>query len=239
MAGGSVSASAPYGTTPDSTDWSTSMRPKTGGEDLLAQASRIPVAGTPSWSGGAGLYRSDTAQIATRTGQVVLDDLREKLLARGARGILGLQRQFKIIDDNQSQSLDYDEFVKGLHDFRVPVNEEEARLLFTMFDNDHSGSIDYEEFLHRLKGPMNEFRTNLVKVAYQKLDRTGDGIVTIEDIKGVYNATKHPDVRTGKKTEDEVLSDFLDTFDMHHNLYVKRYLDWHCPRPQGDSGRVH
>jgi Ca2+-binding EF-hand superfamily protein len=220
LAGGSVSASAPYGTSEEPTDWSTSLRPKNGDEDLLGLSEKMPTAGAPSWPGGSGLYRTDTAQIATRGGQAVLDDLRQKLLARGARGILGLQRQFRIIDDNHSQSLDFDEFVKGLHDFRVAVNEEEARILFNMFDNDRSGAVDYEEFLHRLKGPMNEFRLNLVRVAFQKLDKSGDGTVTIEDIKGVYNATKHPDVRTGKKTEDEVLSDFLDTFDMHHNLYV-------------------
>jgi hypothetical protein len=44
------------------------------------------------------------------------------------------------------------------------------------------------------------------------------GILTIEDIQGVYNAKHHPDVKTGKKTEDEVLYEFLDTFEMHHSM---------------------
>jgi len=31
----------------------------------------------------------------------------------------------------------------------------------------------------------------------------------------VYNARSHPDVKSGKKTEDEILTEFLDTFEDH------------------------
>jgi Ca2+-binding EF-hand superfamily protein len=43
---------------------------------------------------------------------------------------------------------------------------------------------------------------NLVKKAFQKLDKDGSGVVDIEDIKDVYNTSKHPDVISGKKTRD-------------------------------------
>lgn len=52
---------------------------------------------------------------------------------------------------------------------------------------------------------MNSFRQNLVKTAYKKLDRDNNGVITIADIKGVYNASRHPDVLQGKKSEDEIL----------------------------------
>lgn len=42
----------------------------------------------------------------------------------------------------------------------------------------------------------------------------------INDIKGVYSAKNHPDVRKGSRTEDEVLGEFLETFELHHNLKV-------------------
>jgi len=38
--------------------------------------------------------------------------------------------------------------------------------------------------------------------------------VTAEDIMGVYDASKHPDVLTGKRTPTEILTEFLDTFDV-------------------------
>ena len=37
-------------------------------------------------------------------------------------------------------------------------------------------------------------------------------------MKRFYNASNHPDVKSGKKTEDEVLLDFLETFEVHRSL---------------------
>lgn len=65
---------------------------------------------------------------------------------------------------------------------------------------------------------MNQFRQKIVKSAFNKLDRDGSGIIDINDIKGVYSATSHPDVRSGRKTEDEVLGEFIETFETHHNI---------------------
>lgn len=44
-----------------------------------------------------------------------------KLASRGARGIIGLQKQFKIMDDDRSHDLDIYEFRKAIKDFRVQV----------------------------------------------------------------------------------------------------------------------
>jgi len=47
------------------------------------------------------------------------------------------------------------------------------------------------------------------------MDKDGSGQLDINDIRGTYNAKKHPDVMAGKKTEDEILGEFLDTFEDH------------------------
>lgn len=65
---------------------------------------------------------------------------------------------------------------------------------------------------------MNQFRVNLCKKAFKRIDKTGDGILDISDLKGTYNAKHHPDVKSGKKTEEDILCEFLDTFEMHHAL---------------------
>jgi len=69
---------------------------------------------------------------------------------------------------------------------------------------------------------MNEFRMNLVEQAFTIIDKDGSGEIDINDIKDVYNGKMHPDVKAGKKTEDEVLMEFLETFETHHNVYVYR-----------------
>ena len=131
--------------------------------------------------------------------------------------MIGLRRQFKIMDDNGSGTLDHYEFKKGIRDFQVGVDEKDIDSLFKAFDINGNGDIDFDEFIRIVVGPMNRFRTQLVVKAYKKIDINGDGVLDLNDIKGKYNATKHPDVKSGKKTEDEVLKEFLETFEVHHN----------------------
>lgn len=214
--GGTVASNAPYGTFDTPQDWTTTKADGARG-DLLKLAGTTPTAGapTPGRSGG----QEEIAQI--RQAEQLVAVFREKLLARGTRGILGLGRLFHIIDDNHSQTLDATEFAKALRDFRMDMSEAEARILFNHFDASKDGQIDYNEFLRTVRGEMSPARNILVQRVFAKLDRNSNGIVEVDDIRGVYNAKQHPDVRMGKKTEEEVLGEFLDTFEMHHSLFVR------------------
>ena len=109
------------------------------------------------------------------------------------------------------------EFNKAVSDFGIEVETKDLATLFKCFDYTGDGEIEFNEFLRVLVGPMNKFRTNLALKAFKQLDRTGDGIVDLDDIRGTYNASHHPDVRSGKRTENEVLTEFLETFETHYN----------------------
>lgn len=64
---------------------------------------------------------------------------------------------------------------------------------------------------------MSEARKEVVKQAFRKLDKTGDDVITTEDLKGVYNAKYHPMFQKGDWTEEQVLRDILDSFDSPYN----------------------
>ncbi|BFZ16639.1 hypothetical protein BsWGS_19677 [Bradybaena similaris] len=145
-----------------------------------------------------------------------VERLRLACLTRGANGIQGLARTFKIMDDDENRHLDKREFAKGIHDYGLTeFDKAQIDELFQIFDKDASGSIDFEEFLIRLRPPMNQNRKNLIYQAFKKLDKTGDGIITIDDLKGVYSADKHPKYLSGEWTKDQVFRQFLDSFDSH------------------------
>ena len=148
----------------------------------------------------------------------VMENVRARLASRGTRGILGLARQFKIMDDDDSKNLDFYEFSKAIRDYRIDMSEADLQLVFNSVDRNRSGTIDYDEFLRAVRGPMNNFRKALVAQAFNKLDVDGNGHIDFNDVKQIYNAKGHPDVRSGKKTEEEVLGEFLETFEMHHNI---------------------
>jgi hypothetical protein len=52
---------------------------------------------------------------------------------------------------------------------------------------------------------MNSNRKEMIKKAYAKIDYNGNGCLEIDDVRQSYNASNHPDVKSGKKTEDEIL----------------------------------
>ena len=148
----------------------------------------------------------------------ILEKFRQKLFSRGGKGIIGLARQFKIFDDDNSKSLSIDEFAKAIKDFRVELSQNEVKVLFNTFDRDGSGSIDYDEFLRQVKGEMSARRKKIVLQAFDKLDLDKSGIIDMNEIKALYNCKNHPDVKSGKKTEEDVYGEFIETFEMHHNI---------------------
>jgi Ca2+-binding EF-hand superfamily protein len=124
------------------------------------------------------------------------------------------------MDDDNSRSLSINEYKKACRDYRFDLSDTEIEKAFVAFDRNGDGSIDYDEFLRSVRGSMNNFRKKFVDQAFNKMDKDGNGYLDINDIKGVYNARFHPEVKAGKKTEDEVLLEFLETFEAHHNLIV-------------------
>ena len=60
---------------------------------------------------------------------------------------------------------------------------------------------------------MNNTRKALIIKAFRKLDKTGDGVITVDDLRGVYNVKHHPKFQNGEWTEDQCLRQFLDSFD--------------------------
>jgi Ca2+-binding EF-hand superfamily protein len=139
--------------------------------------------------------------------------LSKKLCTRGASGFIGLRRNFKIQDDNGSGTLEMSEFTKAMREYKLGFTDQEICDLFNYFDVDRSGNIDFDEFIVAIRGDMNPAREAIVMQAFNKLDKDKGGWIDVNDIRGTYNARKHPDVLQGKKTEDQILKEFLVTFE--------------------------
>lgn len=80
-----------------------------------------------------------------------LEKMRYTCLSRGASGINGLGRQFRIADDDANKSISKEEFQKVCQDFSVGLTKEEVDGLFAEIDRDGSGSINFDEFLEVLR----------------------------------------------------------------------------------------
>jgi Ca2+-binding EF-hand superfamily protein len=100
----------------------------------------------------------------------------------------------------------------------MDMSEAEALILFNRFDASKDGLIDYNEFLRIVRGETSPSRKLWAQRVFSKLNRNSNGIVEVDDIREVYNAKQHTEVQMGRKTEEEVLGEFLDTFEPHHSL---------------------
>ena len=126
------------------------------------------------------------------------------------------------MDDDRSGALNNEEFAKALKSYRISSDRLEIQAIFDRFDPDNNGEIDYDEFLREIMGPMNRKRQALVTKAFKVIDLDKSGILDINDIRTRYNAKKHllvyPDVMSGKQTEEDILYEFLDTFEQAYSI---------------------
>jgi Ca2+-binding EF-hand superfamily protein len=148
----------------------------------------------------------------------IFEKLRNIISKRGSRGIMSIRREFMIADNDNNKTVNIDSFKKFCHDYRINLTDKEINLLFAELDTNKNGAIDYPEFLNNVIGEMNERRKKIVVQVFKSLDKNKNGMIDLDDIRDTYNAKMHPDVLTGKKTEDEVLAEFLDTFEYQFNL---------------------
>jgi Ca2+-binding EF-hand superfamily protein len=142
---------------------------------------------------------------------------------RGGKGVIGLERQFKLYDLSGSGTLDLEEFKKAVNDYKLEVDSRDLESLFKAFDK-AEGKIKYDVLLSCLIGNMSEFRLNLVTKAFDCVDENEDGLVTIDELKKAYSPRFHPDIKSGKKTDEDVMNEFVNTFEMHHSLVGEKAL---------------
>jgi hypothetical protein len=86
---------------------------------------------------------------------LLLDQIRKKVASRGARGIMGIGRLFRIYDDNNNKTLDINEAKKAFAELRLGLSDKDAHRAFIIFDRDGDKLIEYEEFLRTIRGEMN------------------------------------------------------------------------------------
>ena len=152
----------------------------------------------------------------------ILVHLRSIMIQRGYTGLMSMRRTFMLLDENSSKKISFDDFEKLFSVYRYDLSETEINNLFNYFDNEGNGYIKYNEFIKELCGNLNQFRKNILKQVFNKLDKNEKGYITVGTIRHEYNPKGNPLVRQGKRGEDEILAEFLDVLEYHFNLLIEK-----------------
>ncbi len=158
-------------------------------------------------AGDGELQRADLAGVYTK--------LRKALQRLGYNALLFL-RKFMGAEDPRKQLL------FPVHDFMGRLVTFHPSLFLTAAEADVLGSagaansgagwVDVHEVIRGIRGRMVRSRAEAVHSAFSKMDVHKTGYVEWNDIAVLFKPTGHPDVIGGKRTEEKVRSEFLDTF---------------------------
>jgi len=156
--------------------------------------------------------------------------IRTRIVQRGAVGIKGLGRLFRIADDNADRAIDLqNELPKLMGDIGVILNKTELNELIRLLDRNGDGTISYDEFLYQMAPPINEERIRWINKAFDKLDVDGSGTVSIEDLQAVHNPKTSELVRMGKTTAKAIFANLLRSFDEDGDGIITRdeFIDYY------------
>ena len=183
-----------------------------GGAAFSDVASRFLSGTMSTYMGGSTFMGGQSEAVFVES---VLGKMRTMLKRRGADGVQGLARNFRICDTNGSGQLDEEELAKCFRLCKVQLHPDEAQAIFRAFDTSGNGTLSFEEFLRAIRGRMSPPRKILVTKVFQALDAAGDGngTLTVDDIAPYFNTADHPAVKAGDKTEEQVLQEFLKGFE--------------------------
>ena len=88
---------------------------------------------------------------------------------------------------------------------------------------------------------MNERRKNMVLKAFAILDKTGDGKITVEDVKNIYDVTGSADFAEKRLTKEQIVSNFINSFEGKHGnkdgtITLDEFIDYYSDVSQSIPG---
>lgn len=149
------------------------------------------------------LLKPQFSKESDEKGKKLLEEFKELIVKRGGRTYKGLTTIFKSFDSQiDDRELTVDELKDGCTKFGMPISSSDASAIMRAIDYDNTGSINLSEFLRAIRGRLNAPRLEVVKRAFEKFDKTGDGVITLEDLR-----------QLGYKfTKDQYFKDFFNQF---------------------------
>ncbi|OHT14604.1 EF hand family protein [Tritrichomonas foetus] len=160
----------------------------------------------------------------------LMERIRARIVERGAIGVKGIGRLFRIADDNADNSIDlHNELPKLMNDIGVILNKTELTELERLLDKNGDGTISYDEFLYQMAPPLSEERIKWINKAFDKLDVDGSGLVNIADIQAVHNPKTSELVRMGKTTANQIFANLLQSYDQDGDGTITRdeFIDYY------------
>lgn len=146
-------------------------------------------------------------------------------------GMLDLSNTFKSFDTDGSGSLNWEEFCNVFKQCGLAASPQDIRAVFLDLDKSGDGQISYDEFLTLLRGEMSKQRKALIVKIFESIDSDYDGVISMEDIGKCFNPKGHPDVKSGRKSAQNFMQEFFESFSSVTNsgyVNLQQFIDYYA-----------
>ena len=142
-----------------------------------------------------------------------LDLLTKKLFNRGLRGILYLHLEF-INTCQDLNKISLEDFIEVCEIQHLNLNKNDYINIFNSFKNENN-FLDFPSFIRNFKKELKDNKLSCIENAFENFNEEK---ISFNQIKKKYKAFSHPDVISGKKTEEEKILEFLDCFNINFEI---------------------
>ena len=142
-----------------------------------------------------------------------MDLLRQKIFGMGYDAIRIIGKKLREAPTyNGNNKINKDDFLICLRDSDLFLPKAANEKLVHHYDKDIDGYIYFTEFLTDLRGTPNPQRQEVIDAAFHKFEKDASGMIDIRDLKGVFNASKHPNVMCGEIVQEQAFYEFARNF---------------------------
>lgn len=129
--------------------------------------------------------------------QDVFARFRSRLSQRGPKGFMLFERWLQDYSDQET------------------ITSADLQLISKALRLGDSGCVEgpIKEIASKVRGTPSLYRKRVIQSIFKRLDKDGDDSISLPEIYSIYNPKGHPEVRIGKKNEEEVLGEFYDGLD--------------------------
>jgi len=149
----------------------------------------------------------------------IIDLILYILTKRGMHGVLEFWATCKNYDKSCEDLLDSRSFSQVFADLRLDLNQNEIAKVFRTYETRNNFELmNYQMLIKDLCINLNTFRKDLVRTMFERFDSNENGKVNMNVISELFNAKNHYDVKSGRKTPDEIDRDFQNCIRLFREL---------------------
>ena len=123
-------------------------------------------------------------------------------------------KNLKMRESNNSQ-ISINDLFDLFQEMRINVPYDDLKILFNYANKNDNDILSTGQLINIIKGTLNEQRKLYIIEVFSKIDTEQKKKISIQLLKNMFNAKKHPEVINGTKSKEEILEQFCYSLDLY------------------------